>query len=93
MHADMNIPVLNFYRRSIRPNFQPHQIFCGYILQRANPLARNQKSCIPGRHDLDGITVQYIADCLHPNFGFHFCSARRERGSIFSISALVPAHV
>ena len=71
---------------------QPCQILRGHLLQRADPLPGDQEPGIPRRHDLDGIAVGHIADCLCPNFGIRFRLAGGERRRVFGVGNLVLSH-
>jgi len=89
MHADVDAPIFELDRRTVWPDLQPCQILRWHLLQRADPLPGDQEPSIPRRHDLDGIAVGHIADCLCPNFGLRFRLAGGERRRVFGVGNLV----
>ena len=92
MHADVDAPIFELDRRSVWPNLQLRKILRGHLLQRADPLSGDQEPSIPRRHDLDGIAVGHVADCLCPNFGLRFGLAGGKRRRVFGVGNLVLSH-
>jgi len=44
MHTNLNVSVLEFNRRSVRPNFEFAQLVGRSVLQRSDPLSWNQEA-------------------------------------------------
>jgi hypothetical protein len=86
MHTDLNVPVFEFNRRSVRPNLEFAQLFRRDILQCAYPLSWNQEAGIAARDDLDGITLGNVAGSLRPNFGLDLNSAGGKSRSVLGIT-------
>jgi hypothetical protein len=57
MHTNLNVSVLEFNRRSVRPNFEFAQLVGRNVLQRSDPLSWNQEASIAARDDLNGIPL------------------------------------
>ncbi len=75
MHTNLNVSVLEFNRRSVRPHFEFAQLVGRDVLQCPDPLSWNQEAGIAARDDLDGIPLGDIANSLRPNLGLGLNSA------------------
>src|SRR5271170_3033835 len=89
MHADLNVPVFQFNRRSVRPNLKFAQLFRRHVLQCTYPLSWNQETGIAARDDLNGIPLGDVADSLRPNLGLGLNSAGGKRRGILGITNLL----
>ena len=69
MHTDLNVSVLEFNRRSVRPHFEFAQLVGRDVLQCSDPLSWNQEAGIAACDDLNGIPLGDVADSLRPNLG------------------------
>ena len=86
MHADLNVSVLEFNRRSVRPHFEFVQLVGGNVLQCTYPLSRNQEAGIAARDDLNGIPLGHVADSLRLDLGLGLNSAGGKRRSVLGIT-------
>src|SRR5580698_11196049 len=86
MHTNLNVSVLEFYRRSVRPHFEFAQLVGRNVLQCPNPLSWNQKAGIAARDDLNGIPLGDVADSLRPNLGLGLNPAGGKRRCVFGIT-------
>ncbi len=75
MHTNLNVSVLEFNRRSVRPYFEFAQLVGRDVLQCPDPLSWNQEASIAARDDLDGIPLGDVANSLRPNLGLSLNSA------------------
>jgi hypothetical protein len=69
MHTNLNVSVLEFNRRSVRPHFEFAQFVDRNVLQCPDPRSWNQEVSIAARDDLNGIPFGDVADSLRPNPG------------------------
>ena len=61
MHANLNVSVLEFNRRSVRPHFEFVQLVDRNVLQCTDPLSWDQEASIAARDDLNGIPFGRVA--------------------------------
>lgn len=92
--ADVDVAVFELDRRSVRPDLQLGQILDRHVLDRTNPLPRDQKPSILRRDDLDGIAVGHIPNRMCAKFVRRFCLPDGERRGVFRIANLLkpPTH-
>jgi hypothetical protein len=92
MHADVDIAVLEFDRRPIRPDFQFDQILYWHVLQGTDPLSRDKKAGISIDDELDGIPLWYVTNRLRKNLCVGLRPADDERSRVFGVSNMVLSH-
>src|ERR1700722_17395171 len=86
MHTNLNVSVLEFNRRSIRPHFEFVQLVGRNVLQCPDPLSWDQEASIAARDDLNGIPLGDVADRLRPNLGLGFNSAAGKRRCVLGVT-------
>ena len=86
MHTNLNVSVVEFNRRSVRPHLEFAQLAGWHVLQCTYPLSWNQEAGIAARDDLDGIPLGNVADSLRPNLGLGLNSAGGKRRGVLGVT-------
>ena len=86
MHTNLNVSVVEFNRRSVRPHLEFAQLADWHVLQCTYPLSWNQEAGIAARDDLNGIPLGDVADSLRPNPGLGLNSAGGKRRSVLGVT-------
>ena len=86
MNTNLDVSVLEFNRRSVRPHFEFAQFVGRNVLQCPDPLLWNQEASIAARDDLNGIPLGDVADSLRPNLGLGLNSTGGKRRSVLSVA-------
>jgi hypothetical protein len=89
MHTNLNVSVVEFNRRSVRPHLEFAQLADWHVLQCTYPLSWNQEAGIAARDDLNGIPLGHVPDSLRPNLSLGLNSAGGKRRGILGITDLL----
>src|ERR1700723_4357965 len=89
MHPNLNVSVVEFNRRSVRPPLEFSQLADWHVLQCTYPLSWNQEAGVAARDDLNGIPLRDVAHSLRPNLGLGLNSAGGKRRGILGITDLL----